>query len=518
MKPRWLFVDDDASFLESLRSLFGHYSAQVTSANQPEILTCTNVTDALLVLQNEPVSLVVTDIVMPQLDGYQFLKLLQAQYPHITRAVLSGQIDAQTPALCAKLGADTVMSKPMNSLDSFNVFMRLKEADQLCQRAVNPVPQSRDTAAVSTVENTAHFHQVALEPLTNEASLRQTAVDDTASTVPNQHVATTVALSPNGTEKTSRKTSGDKGLSGALAFISIMELVQMLALSGRNSKLQVEWPEGEGEMYIFEGMVIHAACPGLTGLDAAYQLLSLQDGNFEIQAFQEPPLRSIDVSATELLMEAARLMDVASQPQAPQNTELAISHSQSAIPAQVATAPSSKSSTAANTRTGINDNPKKVLRQITTNIKAHRQITIIEEDIHISSSVTEHFPPAINQEDVIEVPPEPMSPLELAGVPREGLLELVLTSSSGEVTLAHESANPELRKDLLDFFSIKKSQLEQQGVLGSLVLIRLSGLTEECVIAFGKDASMFARFNRPEYPTDKLLGLVRPMSCLPTKT
>jgi hypothetical protein len=297
-----------------------------------------------------------------------------------------------------------------------------------------------------------------------------------------------------------------------------MELVQMLALSGRNSKLQVEWPEGQGEMFIFEGMVIHAACPGLTGLDAAYQLLSLQDGNFEIQAFQEPPVRSIDVSATELLMEAARLMDVASQPQAPQNTELAISHSQSAIPAQVATAPSSKSSTAANTRTGIHDNPKKVLRQITTNIKAHRQITIIEEDIHISSSVTEHFPPAINQEDVIEVPPEPMSPLELAGVPREGLLELVLTSSSGEVTLAHESANPELRKDLLDFFSIKKSQLEQQGVLGSLVLIRLSGLTEECVIAFGKDASMFARFNRPEYPTDKLLGLVRPMSCLPTKT
>jgi CheY-like chemotaxis protein len=518
MKPRWLFVDDDVSFLESLRGLFSQYSAQVTPANQPEILTCTNVTDALLVLQNQPVSLVVTDIIMPQLDGYQFLKLLQAQHPDVSKAVLSGHIDANTKILCAKLGVDLVISKPTNSLEVFNVFMRLKEADKECRRTENPVLESNDTAEGPSVKDNAHSNGVASGPQKSEVSLNQAPIGDAKSIVQKQNAEKTAPVSPQDKEKASRKPSGNKGLSGALAFISIMELVQMLALSGRNSKLQVEWAEGQGEMFIFEGMVIHAACPGLTGLDAAYKMLSLNDGSFEIQAFQEPPQRSINVSATELLMEAARLIDVASQPQVVESMEGAISRSEFGNPAQVDTDPDSKSNTGANKRTGSNDNPKKVLRQITTNIKAHRQITIIEEDIHISSSITEQFPSASNVEDVIEVPSEPVNPLELAGVPKDGLLELVVTSSSGEVTLVHESANPELIKDLLDFFSIKKGQLDQQELLGPLILIRLSGITEECVIAFSSDASMFARFNRPEYPTDKLLGLVRPKSCLPTKT
>jgi CheY-like chemotaxis protein len=518
MKPHWLFVDDDISFLESLHSLFSHYSAQVTSAHQPEILVCTNVTDALLVMQNQPVSLVVTDIVMPKLDGYQFLKLLQAQYPHISRAVLSGHIDANTKILFAKLGVDLVISKPTNSLEVFNVFMRLKEADKECQLAGNPVQESNDTAKGPAVKDNAHSNGVASGPQRSEVSLNQAPIGDAKSIVQKQNAEKTAPVSPQDKEKASRKPSGDKGLSGALAFISIMELVQMLALSGRNSKLQVEWSEGQGEMFIFEGMVIHATCPGLTGLEAAFKMLSLNDGKFELQAFQEPPQRSIDVSATELLMEAARLMDLTSQPQVVESMEGAISRSESENPAQAGAAPASKSKNGANTKSKSNDNQKKTWRKITSNIKAHRQVTIIEEDINFSSTIIEQFPSISNEENVIEVPSEPVNPLELAGVPREGLLELVLASPHGEVTLVHESANPELRKDLLDFFLIKKGQLDQQELLGPLILIRLTGITEECMIAFGKDASMFARFNRPEYPTDRLLELVRPNSCLPTKT
>jgi CheY-like chemotaxis protein len=518
MKPRWLFVDDDISFLESLHGLFSHYSAQVTSAHQPEILVCTNVTDALMVMQNQPVSLVVTDIVMPKLDGYQFLKLLQAQYPHISRAVLSGHIDANTRTLCAKMGVHLVMTKPMNPVEAFTVFMSLKEADKECQLAGNPVQESNDTAKGPAVEDTVYSNGVATEAVISEVSLRQTPVDDGTSVAQKQNTEKTISISPQDKEKVSGKTSGDKGLSGALAFISIMELVQMLALSGRNSKLQVEWSEGQGEMFIFEGMVIHAACPGLTGLEAAFKMLSLKDGKFELQAFQEPPQRSIDVSATELLMEAARLMDLTSQPQVVESMEGAISRSESENPAQAGAAPASKSKNGANTKSKSNDNQKKAWRKITSNIKAHRQVTIIEEDINFSSTIIEQFPSASNEENVIEVPSEPVNPLELAGVPREGLLELVLASPHGEVTLVHESANPELRKDLLDFFSIKKGQLDQQELLGPLILIRLTGITEECMIAFGKDASMFARFNRPEYPTDKLLRLVHSKSCLPTKT
>jgi hypothetical protein len=416
------------------------------------------------------------------------------------------------------MGVHLVMTKPMNPVEAFTVFMSLKEADKECQLAGNPVQESNDTAKGPAVKDNAHSNGVATEAVISEVSLRQTPVDDGTSVAQKQNTEKTISISPQDKEKVSGKTSGDKGLSGALAFISIMELVQMLALSGRNSKLQVEWSEGQGEMFIFEGMVIHATCPGLTGLEAAFKMLSLKDGKFELQAFQEPPQRSIDVSATELLMEAARLMDLTSQPQVVESMEGAISRSESENPAQAGAAPASKSKNGANTKSKSNDNQKKAWRKITSNIKAHRQVTIIEEDINFSSTIIEQFPSVSNEENVIEVPSEPVNPLELAGVPREGLLELVLASPHGEVTLVHESANPELRKDLLDFFSIKKGQLDQQELLGPLILIRLTGITEECMIAFGNDASMFARFNRPEYPTDKLLRLVHSKSCLPTKT
>jgi CheY-like chemotaxis protein len=520
MKRLWLFVDDDISFLESLRRLFSDYSAQVSSAKHPEILVCTNVTDALLVMQNQPVSLVVTDIVMPKLDGYQFLKLLQGHYPHVSKAVLSGHIDANTTTQCAKMGVDLVMTKPMNPVEAFTVFMSLKEADEECRRAGNPVPESKDPAEGRAVKDNVHSDGLArepVEPVRSKVSPRKAPVDDGKSIAQKQNPENTLTVSPEDSEKVAEKTSGDKGLRGVLPCISIMELVQMLALSGRNSKLQVEWSGGEGEMYIFEGMVIHAACSGLLGTEAAYKMLCVNDGKFEIQAFQEPPLRSIQVSATGLLMEAARLMDMATQPQVIEKMDVVISRSESETPAQAATAPASKSKTGVDIKTEIKDHQKNTWRKITTNIKAHRQVTIIEEDINFSSEVTEEFPSAFSEENVIEVTSEPVNPLESAGVPREGLLELVVASSSGEVTLVHESANPELRSDLLEFFCIKKGQLDQQELLGPLVLIRLSGVTEECMIAFGKDSSIFARFNRPEYPTDRLLGLVHQKSCLTTK-
>ncbi|TKJ19647.1 hypothetical protein A6V29_00760 [Blastococcus sp. CCUG 61487] len=51
--------------------------------------------EALALLQNEPVAVVVSDMRMPQMDGASFLSRVRALYPDVVRILLTGQTDTQ---------------------------------------------------------------------------------------------------------------------------------------------------------------------------------------------------------------------------------------------------------------------------------------------------------------------------------------------------------------------------------------------------------------------------------------
>ena len=69
---RVLFVDDDVSLLEVVQQLMAQYAGGAW-----EVLTATDVSKALGILQDGRVDLLVFDIHMPVVDGLQFVKLLQ---------------------------------------------------------------------------------------------------------------------------------------------------------------------------------------------------------------------------------------------------------------------------------------------------------------------------------------------------------------------------------------------------------------------------------------------------------
>ncbi|MFX6230732.1 response regulator, partial [Acinetobacter baumannii] len=77
-----LFVDDEPNILSSLRRLFRQYPYKVLIANGGQ--------EALDILENETVDLVISDMRMPVMDGATFLANVKARWPDTVRLLLTG--------------------------------------------------------------------------------------------------------------------------------------------------------------------------------------------------------------------------------------------------------------------------------------------------------------------------------------------------------------------------------------------------------------------------------------------
>jgi hypothetical protein len=73
--------------------------------------------------------------------------------------------------------------------------------------------------------------------------------------------------------------------------------------------LRVDGVDGDASLYFEEGTVVHAECPGARGTDAVYLLFRVAKGEFCFQGAVLPPDRTIEMDSTNLVMEAARLLD-----------------------------------------------------------------------------------------------------------------------------------------------------------------------------------------------------------------
>ena len=84
-KPTVLLVDDEESILNSLRRLL---------RSQPyNVLLATSGAQALEILAQQPIDLVMSDARMPNMDGATLLANVHLHYPHTTRIMLTGYAD-----------------------------------------------------------------------------------------------------------------------------------------------------------------------------------------------------------------------------------------------------------------------------------------------------------------------------------------------------------------------------------------------------------------------------------------
>lgn len=121
-RKKVLFVDDDVDLLELLKQLMGRFAGETW-----EVLTAAEVSQAMVLLQQRRIDLLVVDIRMPLVDGVQFLGLLQRKYPNLIKVVLTAEATDEHRSACLNSGAELFLEKPRDEGGWRAVYAMLNE-------------------------------------------------------------------------------------------------------------------------------------------------------------------------------------------------------------------------------------------------------------------------------------------------------------------------------------------------------------------------------------------------------
>ncbi|MBN1211683.1 MAG: response regulator [candidate division Zixibacteria bacterium] len=89
------------------------------------VITAENGQDALEVLKTEKTDIVISDMKMPEMNGFDLLKIVKKEYPQIGMIMMTAYGDTYTVKDALLLGADEYITKPFKS---FEVSMIVERA------------------------------------------------------------------------------------------------------------------------------------------------------------------------------------------------------------------------------------------------------------------------------------------------------------------------------------------------------------------------------------------------------
>jgi len=118
-----LVVDDEPSVLFALSEGLGDRRRGV------RVVTAANGIEAVAVLEAEPVDIVLTDLRMPDMDGFELLTFLRRNHPAVPVILMTALGSAETSARLATAGSFECLAKPFHLPD-----LKRKIAEMLTQR------------------------------------------------------------------------------------------------------------------------------------------------------------------------------------------------------------------------------------------------------------------------------------------------------------------------------------------------------------------------------------------------
>jgi len=101
-----LFVDDSEFVRKIIKNTLSNYFNKAIVAS--------SVKKALEILKNDSIDIIISDIVMPEIDGFEFAKIVKKNYPEIVFIFLSAFFDTETLLKAIDLHIDGFLIKPFN--------------------------------------------------------------------------------------------------------------------------------------------------------------------------------------------------------------------------------------------------------------------------------------------------------------------------------------------------------------------------------------------------------------------
>ncbi len=96
---------------------------------------------------------------------------------------------------------------------------------------------------------------------------------------------------------------------GNLRTLSLPSIVQINCTERNQARLRIRRQGQEGNVFFADGNVVHATLGSQIGEEAIYELLTWEDGDFELEMGASSPEKSITVGWSGLLLEGLRRID-----------------------------------------------------------------------------------------------------------------------------------------------------------------------------------------------------------------
>ncbi len=124
-------------------------------------------TEALAMLQQEPVPLVISDLRMPQMDGVGLLREIVARWPDTAVIVVTAVAEVESAVACLQLGAldyvakpfhlDEVRARVMQALDKRRLKMELEDYRHNLERRVQEQAHRIEELSLERLQALVHF-------------------------------------------------------------------------------------------------------------------------------------------------------------------------------------------------------------------------------------------------------------------------------------------------------------------------------------------------------------------------
>ena len=130
-----LIVDDEEMVLTSLSSF-------LTLETDYEVVTFTRASEALVHIGENEVDLVISDFLMPEMDGLQFLSRVRDLRPEVPRIILTGYADKENAIKAInEVGLFQYIEKPWNNDDIRIIIRNAVEKKKLVQKLNQKIEQ-----------------------------------------------------------------------------------------------------------------------------------------------------------------------------------------------------------------------------------------------------------------------------------------------------------------------------------------------------------------------------------------
>jgi DNA-binding NtrC family response regulator len=104
-----LIVDDEEMMRSLLEKILGREGYKIKTAEDGVA--------ALEVLRSEKIDIIVSDMKMPRMNGFELLKIVKKEHPQIGVIIMTAYGDTYTVKDALLLGADEYMTKPFKSYE-----------------------------------------------------------------------------------------------------------------------------------------------------------------------------------------------------------------------------------------------------------------------------------------------------------------------------------------------------------------------------------------------------------------